>query len=203
MLNDNESHDGGFSSLSVHPDDVSHLVISIHDDRFCLQSSDSRDVAVVHTRTAAALQTLRDLPSIRLEAVLLGGGLNTPFQQRGKGKTTVFPISINIYGSEKVVQDVGKRLSKARTYLQHPTTLNESVPYKNPHFYDIPGLAKAGPHYISQSSEREEQQAPVLDMTKIFEEVAHSRELPSQEADWHITTPLLGYVSSLACKMRH
>ena len=187
----------------MHPDGVRHLVIAIHDDRYCLQSSDSRDVAVVHSRTAAALDTLRDLPSIRLEAVLLGGGLNTPVQQYRKGKTIVFPISINIYGSEEVVGDVGKRLSKARTYLQHPTTLNESVPYKNPHYYDIPGLAKAGSHYISQSSEGEEQHAPLLDMTKIFEEVAHSRKLPSQEADWHITTSLLEYVCSLPCEMRH
>ncbi|KAM0802320.1 SNF2 family N-terminal domain-containing protein [Usnea florida] len=191
LLSDNESHDGRSCTLSVLPDGVHHLVIAIHNDRYCLQSNDSRDVAVVHSRTAVALETLRDLPSIRLEAVLLGGGVNTPIQQYRKGKWTVFPISINIYGSEKVAEDVGKRLSKARAYLQHPTTLNEIVPYKNPHYYDIPGLAKAETHYISHFSEREEQQAPVLDMTKIFEEVAHSRKLPSQEADWHITTPLL------------
>ena len=185
------------------PDGLHHLVIAIHNDRYCLQSNDSRDVAVVHSRTAVALETLRDLPSIRLEAVLLGGGVNTPIQQYRKGKMTVFTISINIYGSEKVAEDVGKRLSKARTYLQHPTTLNESVPYKNPHYYDIAGLAKSGTHYISQSSGGEEQPAPLLDMTKIFEEVAHSRKLPSKEADWHITTTLLKCVSSLPCEMRH
>ena len=203
MLNDNGSHDGRSSTLSIHPDVIRHLVISVHDHRYCLQSSDSRDVAVINSRTAAALETLRDLPSIRLEAVLLSGGVNTPIQQYRKGKSTVFPISINIYGSEKVAQDLGKRLSKAHTYLQHPITLNESIPYKNPHYYDIPGLAKAGTHYISQSSEREEQQVPVLDMTKIFEDVAHSRKLSSQDADWHISTPLLKYISSLLCATRH
>ena len=202
MLNDSKSTDARSSILSIHLDALHHFVISIHHDRYCLQSSDSRDVAVVHSRTAAALETLRDLPSIRLEGVLLDGAVDTPTQQHRTGKT-IFPISINIYGSEKVVQDVGKRLSKERTYLQHPTTLNENVPYNNPHYYDIPGLAKAGTHYISQSSEREEQRVPVLDMTKIFEDVAHSRKLPSQDADWHITTPLLEYVSSLPCGMRY
>lgn len=203
MLNDSESNDVRLSILSVHLDAVRRFVISIHHDRYCLQSSDSRDVAIVHSLTASALETLRDLPSIRLEAVLPDGAVDTPIQQHGTRKKTMFPISINVYGSEKVVQQVGKRLSKARTYLQHPTTLNENVPYDNPHYYDIPGLAKAGTHYISQSSEREEQQVPVLDMTKIFEDVAHSRKLPSQDADWHITTPLLEYVSSLPCGMRH
>ena len=200
---DSDSNNGRSSSFSLHLDAVDHFVIAINHDRYCLQSSDSRDVAVVHSRTAAALETLRDLPSIRLEAIFLDGAVDTPTQQQRTGKKTIFPISINVYGSEKVVQQVGKRLSKARTYLQHPTTLSENVPYNNPHYYDIPGLAEVGNHYSPQPSEREERQASILDMTKIFEEVARSRELPSQEADWHIITPLLGYVSSLPSEMRH
>lgn len=149
----------------------------------------------MHSRTAAALQTLRDLPSIRLEAVILGGDSNMSDQQYRKGKTTVFPICIDVYGSEKVIQNVGKRLSKAHTYLQHPINLNRCVPYNNPHYYTVPGVPKEIYPCVSQSSGREDQQNTILDIAKVLEEVDHTRKLPSQNADWHIRTPLLEYGS--------
>lgn len=146
----------------------------------------------MHSRTGTALETLRGVPSIRLEAVV-GEYHIQPDQQHGKGKKTVFSISINIYGSEKVIQDVGKRLSKAHAYLQHPIHLNNSIPYNNPHYYTIPDVRKEKYLYVSPASGIEDKQGPVLDLAKIFEEVDRSRILPSQNADWHIMTPLLRY----------
>ena len=96
----------------------------------------------------------------------------------------------------KVIQEVGKRLSKARHYLQHPINLKSDVPYKNPHFYATPGVRNESGLYVSPSCGEKEQQDSVLDIAKIFEEVDHSRKLPSRNADWHIKTPLLEYDSS-------
>ena len=158
----------------------------------------------MHSRTAAALQTLRDLPSIRLEAALvLGGDSITPDQQYKKGKKTVFPICIDVYGSEKVIQEVGKRLSKAHTYLQHPINLNRGVPYNNPHYYTVPGVPKENHTCVSQSSGREDQQNTILDIAKVLEEIDHGRKLPSRNADWHIRTPLLEYGAFSKYMMHH
>ena len=125
------------------------------------------------------------------------GKFNRPDQHRGKGNKIIFPISIDLYGSEEVAQEVGKRLSKARTYLQHPVSLKSDVLYKNPHYYAIPGVQEASLSHIAPSAEREEQETPSVDIAKVFEEIEHTRQLASQDADSHIITPLLQYGSFL------
>lgn len=149
----------------------------------------------MHSRTATALQRLKGSPSVRLEAVFVDGESNRPDQQYKKGTRTVFSISVDVYGSEKVAQEVGKRLSKAHTYLQHPVCLKSDVPYNNPHYYAIPGVQEADVALISPSSEREDQLDPAVDIAKVFEEVEHARRLPTMNADWHVRTPLLEYAS--------
>ena len=147
----------------------------------------------MHSRTAAALQTLRDFSSIRLEAVFVGGDSNKPAQQHKKGKKVIFSISIDVFGPEKIIQAVGKRLSKAHTYLQHPINLDSGIPYSNPHYYAIPGVRNETNLYVSPVSATEHQQAPILDIAKVFEEVDHTRRLLSQNVDGHVKTPLLEY----------
>lgn len=186
-------------TLLIESDVPQHFAISPSQDSYCLQSSDGKNLAILHSRTTISLQTLRDLPSIRLEAVIGGEATDKTERKCKKGKITVLSISINIYGSEKVIQDVGKRLSKAHLYLQHPTNLKSDVPYKNPHFYAAPGVRNESGLYISPSCRKKEQQDSVLDIAKVFEEVDHSRKLPSQCADWNIRTPLLEYDSFPDC----
>ena len=148
----------------------------------------------MHSRTTVALQTLQDLPSIRLEAIFSDGYCDRLDQLHRKGNKRVFPISINIYGSEKVAQETGRRLSKAHTYLQHPICSNSDIPYDNPHYYAIPG-AREPEAYSAPYPEREDQQVPVVDMTKLFEELEDTRRLPSWNVDCHLRTPLLEYGS--------
>ena len=149
---------------------------------------------MLHSRTTIALRVLQDLPSIRLEAIFSDGDCGRPDQLHRKGNKTLFPISINIYGSEKIAQESGRRLSKAHTYLQHPVCSNGDIPYNNPHYYAIPGAREADA-YSAPYPEREDQRAPVVDMTKLFEELEHTRTLPSWNVDCHLRTPLLEYGS--------
>lgn len=180
-------------------DVAQHFAISPRQGCYGLQSVDGRDFAILHSRTATALQTLRDLSSIRLEAVIGGGDHDIADRKGRKGKFTVLSTSINIYGSEEIIQEVGKRLSKVRTYLQHPISLKSGVPYNNPHFYATPGVRECVPPSCGQI----EQQDSVFDIAKVFEEVNHSRKLPSQDADWHIRTALLEYVFFSICMVGH
>ena len=196
-MNDDQSNDSHVSTLSASPKAIQRFAVLSRQELYCLQSSDGKDFAVLHSRTAAALQTLQDLPSIRLEAVLGIGNSDRPYPQRTKGKKTIFSISIDLYGSEEIAQEVGKRLSKARIYLQHPVCLKSDVLYKNPHYYAIPGVQEASLSHIAPSAEREEQETPSVDIAKVFEEIEHTRQLASQDADSHIITPLLQYGSFL------
>ena len=148
----------------------------------------------MHSRTTTALQTLRDIPSIRLEAVVIGENSDGLSQQYKKGKKLILSISINIYGSGRVAKDVGKRLSKAHTYLQHPIYLDANFPYNNPHYYDVPRTRKADVPVVS-CRENGDQQSSVLDIAKVFEEAHQTRRLPSRNVDYHVRTPLLEYDS--------
>ena len=178
---------------SIGPGGFLRFAVSSRQECYFLESSDSTGFAVLHSRTATALQTLQNLQSVRFEAALPGDNLSRPDQQHKKGKQTAFDICINIYGSEDVSQEVGRRLSKARTYLQHPIYMNSNIPYKNPHFYAITGVQKVETPRISSSSETEDQQIPLVDIAKVFEEVEHTRKLSSFNMDRCIKTPLLEY----------
>ena len=196
-MSDDQSNDSYASALSPNSKAIQRFPILSRQECYCLQSSDGKDFAVLHSRTAAALQTLQDLPSIRLEAVLESDNSNKPYPQPKKGKKAVLSISIDLYGSGQIAQEVGKRLSKARTYLQHPVCLKNNVPYNNPHYYALPGVQGANLAHISPSSEREKQGTSSVDIAKVFEEIEHTRQLASRNADLHIKTPLLQYVSFL------
>ena len=185
-------NDSSVSMLSTDANVIQQFAVLSRQDCYYLQSSDGADFAIVHSRTATALRTLHSL-SIRLEAVFATSDTDGPSQHYKKGKKTVFAISVNIYGPEDVVQEVGRRLSKARTYLQHPIQQKSEIPYKNPHFYALPGVQKAELAYIPPSSGWEDQRAPVVDIDKVFEVVEHTRRLPSQNADGLVKTPLLEY----------
>ena len=193
-MKDIQQGDSDISNILANPEKIQRFPISSRQDCYCLQSSDGRGFAVVHSRTTVALRALQDLPSIRLEAIFSDGYCDRPDQLQRKGNKQVFPISINIYGSEKVAQATGRRLSKAHTYLQHPISSNSDVPYNNPHYYAVPGAQEADA-YNAPYPEKDDQQAPVVDMTKLFEELEHTRRLPSWNADCHLRTPLLEYGS--------
>ena len=192
-MNDYQSNDNRASTLSANPESIQHFAIYSHQECYYLQSSDGRDFAIVNSRTTTALQRLQDLPSIRLEAVFVHGDTGRVDLKRKEGTEAAFSISIDLYGSEKVAQEVGKRLSKAHTYLQHPIFLKSNVPYNNPHYYAIPGVQTASIPSVSPSFKREEQEAPVANIAKVFEEVERTRKLLSQNADRHVRTPLLEY----------
>ena len=182
--------------ISTDREDVQRFAVCSREECYYLQSSDRTDFAVMHSRTATALQTLQDLKSLRFEAILTGGDLTKPHQVSKEGKKTVFAISITIYGPDDVSQEVGKRLSRVRTYLQHPICVRKDVPYNNPHFYVITGVQKAETQYISPSSEKEDQQTPLVDISKVLEEIEQARRLPSLDVDWRVKTPLLEYAAS-------
>lgn len=193
-MKDIQQSDSHVSDIFANSETIQRFSISPRQDCYCLQSSDGRDFAVVHSRTTVALRTVQDLPSIRLEAIFSDGYCDRPDQLHRKGNKTIFSISINIYGSEKVAQETGRRLSKAHTYLQHPLCSNSDISYDNPHYYAVPG-AREAEAYSAPYSEREDQQAPAIDMTKLFEELEHTRRLPSWNVNCHLRTPLLEYGS--------
>ena len=154
-------------------------------------SAAQNDFAVLDTGTTRALQALAGLNSLRLQAILVGEEPKRPGQWK-KGKKAIIPVSINIYGSKKSMQEVGKRLSKAHIYLQHPICLDD-VQYSNPHYFVLPGTDQQHDSPLPSSVGQGVRNPEIVDIDRLFEVVDHTQGLQVWNEDWQIRTPLLEY----------
>lgn len=118
-----------------------HLPVTEHQDCFCLFLEDETAFAIADQVTQDTLAALRQVPSVRFEAVLG----TVVLSKRKKGLTRKSPvledISINVFGPQDSVveNEVAKRLSKVSGFLQHPKDLNSDIKYRNPQFFVVPG----------------------------------------------------------------
>ena len=95
----------------------------------------SEGVAVFNEETGQALRNVKDLFSTRFQAYSTAKDWDALLAREPKHDTkTIFRVDIVIYGSEEVRETVGKRLSSARIYLQHPCFQESDTEYDNPHF---------------------------------------------------------------------
>ena len=172
------------------PDSAHRFSVFARQDYFALLSAAQNEFAVLDIGTTRALQTLGGLALLRFQAILEDGYLKGPAQRWKKGKRTIIPVSINIYGSKELVQDVGKRLSKAHIYLQHPLH-RDNVQYCNPHYFVLPGKDQEYESYHPSPSEQDVQSPGVVNIDRLFEVIDHTQGLQVWNADWQIRTPLL------------
>lgn len=135
-----------FSTLLSKPDYVQRFAISFRNHYYALQSTTQADFAIIDKRTTRVFQRLSDLATIRFEAFLDSNDIGKPGKQWKKGGETIgLPFCINIYGSRRIAQEVGKRLSKGGSFLQHPYLLDEGIEYDNPHYFKLPNRKIALP----------------------------------------------------------
>lgn len=158
-------------------------------DYYALESAAENGLVILDAATTRALQALADISSLRLQAVLDGEEPNCPGHQRGKGKDSIMPVSINIYGGKEVMQEVGKRLAKVHIYLQHPIYLDK-VQYSNPHYFVLPGTDQEHDSYLPPPGQGV-RKSEVVDIDRLFEELDHTQGLHIWNADSQIRTPLL------------
>ena len=125
---------------SVSKQDIHRLnLVWKKDNHITLRSKDGMDIATLHTKTAEGLQKLGDMAFIRYDTfVTVGEWLEHVMLWRTEGKRTNMTVNINVYGSASEFDAVGKRLSGASIYLQHPDHCDEQARYDNPHFFKLP-----------------------------------------------------------------
>jgi hypothetical protein len=92
--------------------------------------------------TAKKLETLQGQAGVCTKAVVEGKTLGRLASNK---KKQPLEISVNIYGMELDALAIGKQLSKAEAFLQHPFHLEDGVEYLNPQFFDLGD----GPKYMT------------------------------------------------------
>jgi SWI/SNF-related matrix-associated actin-dependent regulator of chromatin subfamily A3 len=121
------------------------------------------------------------------------------------------PVDIVIYGSPEIRKGVGRLLSAARIYLQHPCHQDPNTEYDNPHFLNLTDLSTMStlPHSTSgsqtpldtsetastlfgeSSEDRTIEETLQSKLSKVFNSLTRYKTLKRLEADIKITTPLL------------
>jgi hypothetical protein len=160
-----------------------------------LQSETGIDFAVLNARTARALRSIFDLPSIKFEAFLVNNGLDASNRIWG-GKTNSVPACINISGSPRILADVGSALAKVGVYLQRPDNINIGIEYRNPQSLDIPDWVDTD---IVPEEPRPQISAienTYQDVGTVLDSLDQSDTLEEIDIDKRILTGLLPYVPS-------
>jgi hypothetical protein len=106
-------------------------------------------------------------------------------------------LEIILYGDRDVKASLGKALSNARLYLQHPISPLEGVILENPHTLQFPDLSddegglpngtEPGISVISNATE--------IDASIFLEDLEHSEHIDATSPATEVKTSLLEYVS--------
>lgn len=122
-------------------------------------------------------------------------------RKRPSGSTQKLDIVINLYGSQAHATLVGRFLSEAGIFLQHPKFPEPGHMYKNPHFLSRPGALAlftqctptGGVTDIKTTQDRLEMETPAsrTDLSKIFDGLWETDTLDEHNGDQRLATPLL------------
>jgi len=97
------------------------------------EGESAQKLGVLDVGTQGYLDALMPIEGLTFEAVVAStalGGLG-----KGKKKTDIVDVSVNIIGPEILADDVGGILDTAQVNLQHPMTLSAEMRYINPQWW--------------------------------------------------------------------
>lgn len=111
--------------------------------------------------------------------------------------STKVPLLLVLYGGRGRAQVIGRSLSNARIYLQHPISIESDIPYENPHYYQATTTAKLiGSINATNIAQPVVQTAlpPQSIIEEVFQTLEREKPLLQVEPDIRVHTKLLPYV---------
>lgn len=102
---------------------------------YILQSTTGADTALLNLRSSQTLRALGD--DIHCSPFVAAKEWSSKLGHFKNHAKTQMSIYLNLYGSPPMSAQVGKALSKAKLFLQHPIFLEDRVRYENPHYSNI------------------------------------------------------------------
>lgn len=165
-------------------------------DELLLVFSDGTEFALLSKQTTKALEKIIGIPTVQVEAMADLVNLRETVFAAKNAKDTIFRVNINIYGSRQTQVEVGKHLSKAKAFLQHPDRFRLDTAYENPHVIALAGITLPTTQIQVQdahepafkSGHEDNFQQAVAD---VFNSLTRSSHLQSLEGDRRLNTSLL------------
>src|ERR1700722_16359142 len=101
---------------------------------------DGTQLGLLNAHTTEALDSIIDLPSVQLEALVDLVALRETMCRAIRASDATIRVNINVYGTREARKEVGDQLSKGKVYLQHPDQKRGASIYDNPHVLQLPGI---------------------------------------------------------------
>lgn len=189
-----------------------HVNLVFEDQCFYIKSESSELVAVLNEATSKILQDILAMKNCYFKAYIAEDDWDDFGDSESKTeKNTYLSVDIVLYGPQEMRNTVGKLLSKARTYLQHPCHQESNTLYDNPHVLKLvdslpqfqstqpstPPFTMVQSNYDTteiaetQIEEGSPQSQILRKVATVFESLTRSKNLSRLEADVRIKTPLL------------
>lgn len=93
------------------------------------------DIAFLNLQLSGALRKLGD--DVRCCPFVTTQEWSLKVSHFKNNSKTQISIYLNLYGPPSISAQVGKTLSKADLFLQHPILLEKNVKYENPHYLNV------------------------------------------------------------------
>ena len=153
LINDPHTVDAaGLLNISPSNHDTYTVRLIFRDNHIALQYIEDVDIAILNTKITNVLRDIEDLGGIRYEAFVTAEDFTVSITAwKRKGKAVDFPLEIVLYGSLQIRDDIGKRLSDAEIYLQHPRCCSNEAEYDNPHYLKIGRVRRPALQLLSPS----------------------------------------------------
>lgn len=190
----------GLLTLPPSNEDVYTLKLVRRDNHIALQHERDIDIAVLNTKTTHVLWAIEELGHVRYQVFVGVETFSTSIiTWANKGQKVNFLVEIIIYGSKQIRDQIGRKLSDAEIYLQHPRCCSDHAKYDNPHYLEFkhsqkPDLPQQLCHSLTHPNNLG-QTAPNFQLSALLNSLDQHENLGDGEIDCRIKTSLLRYPS--------
>jgi SWI/SNF-related matrix-associated actin-dependent regulator of chromatin subfamily A3 len=157
---------------------------------------DGTRLGLLNAHTAKALDSITNLPSVQLDALVDLVALRETMCRATKASDATIRVNINVYGTREARKEVGDQLSRGKVYLQHPDQKRGASIYDNPHVLQLPGMNTSNQNLkpdgvVESASKADKAEQFKSAVSNVYASLKRSSHLKRMAGDNRLRTPLL------------
>ncbi|KAF2658988.1 hypothetical protein K491DRAFT_224216 [Lophiostoma macrostomum CBS 122681] len=166
------------------------------DDTFNVTFPDGVIMGEMNTQFDKAMENLTDQQLV-FEVLVPIRAIRETIGRVTKEKDAIARVSINVYGTRKIAEQVGREFSNHKIWLQRPDYVRPGIAYDNPHVLKLPQFQL--PTNDTDTPVTVEQKKPEIEkidtfkqtIADVYSSLKRGHRLVGIEGDGRLKTPLL------------
>ncbi|OBT69919.1 hypothetical protein VE03_00430 [Pseudogymnoascus sp. 23342-1-I1] len=159
------------------------------------------DIAILDTRMSDRLRDISKIGDVRIRVFLDESTEITDLTRSASGQPPALQVLLVLYGKRSTANAIGKILSQARIYLQHPVLIDSGITYENPHHFKTPknraATAFDGAHISPPTIQTYLPAQPYIE--EVLQTLEQNTSLHEREPDVRIKANLLPHQKEALC----